>query len=363
MLGNRKEKYTITSPEPVSLKQTERILEQIKNCICRINDKGTGFFVKIPYKSKLLPVLITTNQVINIGDIINKNNISLYLNNCRIIKTIKLDNNRLIYTNEKLYITIIEIKEEQDNLNNKYLELDDEIINYFNLYKKDRPKYLDVLNYNNEGLYLIAYPNENEKFISYGKLLDINNNEIINNCNTKQESSGSPILLLNNQKLIGIHRCSSNHYKYNKGILLIYSIIEFSKIKNNLLIIDKEETKIEITNNYIIGEVNIKVDGENIRIINSYEQLNREHDYIQYKEENENEKEIKDNCEIIINDKLIPFSYFHKFNKKGKYTISYFFKKNMTNTNYMFSECSSLININLSNFNTNNIIFNNYKFI
>ena len=146
MLGNRKEKYTITSPEPVSLKQTERILEQIKNCICRINDKGTGFFVKIPYKSKLLPVLITTNQVINIGDIINKNNISLYLNNCRIIKTIKLDNNRLIYTNEKLYITIIEIKEEQDNLNNKYLELDDEIINYFNLYKKDRPKYLDVLN-------------------------------------------------------------------------------------------------------------------------------------------------------------------------------------------------------------------------
>ena len=79
MLGNRKEKYTITSPEPVSLKQTERILEQIKNCICRINDKGTGFFVKIPYKSKLLPVLITTNQVINIDDIINKKIIFHYI--------------------------------------------------------------------------------------------------------------------------------------------------------------------------------------------------------------------------------------------------------------------------------------------
>ena len=79
------------------------------NSICRINDKGTGFFTKIPYKSKLLPVLITTNNVINLEDIINEKNISLYFNNDKIIKTIKLDKNRLIYTNEKLDTTIIEI--------------------------------------------------------------------------------------------------------------------------------------------------------------------------------------------------------------------------------------------------------------
>ena len=41
---------------------------------------------------------------------------------------IKLDNNRLRYTNEKLDIIIIEIKENVDILNVKYLELDDEII-------------------------------------------------------------------------------------------------------------------------------------------------------------------------------------------------------------------------------------------
>ena len=35
-----------------------------------------------------------------------------------------------MYTNEKLDATIIEIKENEDNLNNKYLELDDEIINF-----------------------------------------------------------------------------------------------------------------------------------------------------------------------------------------------------------------------------------------
>ena len=50
MVDNRKEKY-ITSHEPVSLKQTEKIIEQMKsNSICRINNKGTGFFTKIPYK-------------------------------------------------------------------------------------------------------------------------------------------------------------------------------------------------------------------------------------------------------------------------------------------------------------------------
>ena len=128
-----------------------------------------------------------------------------------------------------------------------------------------------------------------------------------------------------------------------------------SKIKKNLLIIDKEGNKIKIDHNCIIGELNIKEDNQNIRIINSYEQATRENKFIKYKKEKENEKEIKDNCEIIINDKLIRFSYFHKFNKKGKYTILYIFKNKITNTNYMFSRCSSLTNINLSNFNTNNV--------
>ena len=76
---------------------------------------------------------------------------------------------------------------------------------------------------------------------------------------------------------------------------------------------------------------------------------------MKYNKEIENEKEIKDNCKIRINDEFIPFSYFHKFNKKGNYTILYIFKKNITKTNYIFSGCSSLIKIDLSNFNTNNV--------
>ena len=105
-----KEQNISTSPEPISLKITEKIIEQMKyNSICRIINHGigTGFLMKIPYKSRLLTVLITTNSIINTEDILTNKSISLYLNKERII--IKLDRNRLIYTNEKLDITIIEL--------------------------------------------------------------------------------------------------------------------------------------------------------------------------------------------------------------------------------------------------------------
>ena len=72
-------------------------------------------------------------------------------------------------------------------------------------------------------------------------------------------------------------------------------------------------------------------------------------------EENKNEKEIKENCIIEINNKIIPFSYFHKFEKKGNYKIKYLFKQNLTNCNFMFVVCKFLKSIDLSNFNTQNV--------
>ena len=70
--------------------------------------------------------------------------------------------------------------------------------------------------------------------------------------------------------------------------------------------------------NYIICELDIKEDVQIIRNINSYEESNREDKFLFYEKEyeNENENEIKENCIIFINDEFIPFSYFHKFNKK-----------------------------------------------
>ena len=111
MEDNKKEKYIPTSPDPVSLGGTEKIIEQMNYSVCKIYNKseGCGFFTKIPYNSQLLPVLITNNYIIDIDDINQNKSITLYLNNDKLLKPIKLDKNRLMYTNKKLDITIIEI--------------------------------------------------------------------------------------------------------------------------------------------------------------------------------------------------------------------------------------------------------------
>ena len=119
--------------------------------------------------------------------------------------------------------------------------------------------------------------------------------------------------------------------------------------------------------NYIIGEIEIQEKDVNkdIRIINTFEQFKRENKWRRDGKDDykyENEKEIKDNCEIKINNKIIPFNYYHKFNEKGKYIIQYIFKKNITNLIYMFSGCKSLSSINLSNFNTQNVTDMRYMF-
>ena len=120
-----------------------------------------------------------------------------------------------MYTNEKLDITIIEIKD-NDKINNKYLELDDEIMNYFNLNKEEDLNYLSDI-YSNNSIYLINYPDYKNIVVSYGQPPNFSESEIFHKCTTKKGSSGSPILLINNQKLIGIHYGSSEQYDFNKG--------------------------------------------------------------------------------------------------------------------------------------------------
>ena len=126
--------------------------------------------------------------------------------------------------------------------------------------------------------------------------------------------------------------------------------------------IENEVNNININNkvNIIKGEIYINEDDINkdIRIINSFENAKREN-YWGNEDDDwkyENEKEIKENIEIKINEKIIEFTYYYKFNKQDKYIIEYSFKNNLTKTCFMFYECSKLIDLNLSDFNTENVI-------
>ena len=114
--------------------------------------------------------------------------------------------------------------------------------------------------------------------------------------------------------------------------------------------------------NYIITEIEINENkvNEKIRIINSFEETQRN------EESNEEEKEIDleklkneeeiQKCIIKINNIIIPFSYFHKFSEKRKYAIQYIFYKPLTKTDYLFNDCKDLTSIDLSHFNTNYVI-------
>ena len=158
---------------------------------------------------------------------------------------------------------------------------------------------------------------------------------MIHNYSKNEGSSGSTIISrYSNASIIGLHFGSlDDRINLSIDIISIFS---------------------DINKNYIIAEFEIKEEDKNkeILIINSFEQNKRKYN-LENKEDDckyENEKEIKQNCEIKINGNIIPFSYFYIFKEKGIYQIQYSFKKKLSKTCYMFIDCESLINIDLSIF-------------
>ena len=132
-----KEKFIKGALPTISKEDNIRITNLMETCICKIHKKteyGTGFFIKINYKSNLIPVLITNNHVLSKEDFKFNESITISLNNEKECKQLKIDDSRLYFTDNERDITIIEIKEEIDNINN-FLELDDKLNNEYELYK------------------------------------------------------------------------------------------------------------------------------------------------------------------------------------------------------------------------------------
>ena len=229
---------------PVNIKSTEIILEQMKKCVCKIHDKnGTGFFVKIPFNQKKIGVLITNNHVLDEDDIETGKRIILSLNNEEITKKIIIDSKRKKYTNKKLDVTIIEIFEEQDDIKD-FLNLSKQIENQLKLNNLSINDFDNI--YKNESIYLLNYIKAQEIVASYGLLLNINDDKITHKCNTLGGSSGGPIILLEDQTVIGVHYGSNSNSKYNLGTLLINPILEFQEKNESIKINEisiKDKTK------------------------------------------------------------------------------------------------------------------------
>ena len=223
-----KEKILDKYPTFLTIEKTIKILDQIKNCICKIKNMkgiGTGFFCKIPVNNREIPVLITNNYLID-KEILKKNNIYITLNDDKEKINIAIDDNRKLYTSEKYDTTILEIKPEKDKIN-YFLELDEDIFQD-NIFKENIDSYI---------LFYSKYFEENKACVSYLFLNKIIDFELIYYGLREQVSSGSPILKISNMKVIGMHIKANefDHYKINKGIFLkkpINEYINYIKIKN-----------------------------------------------------------------------------------------------------------------------------------
>ena len=76
-----------------------------------------------------------------------------------------------------------------------------------------------------------------------------------------------------------------------------------------------------------------------------------------------NKKIFDENIELYVNKIKIKFDYKIKLNDSNKeIRVKFKFKTKLTNTSYMFRNCSSLISIDLSSFNTSNVTNMNCMF-
>ena len=272
------------------------------------DSQGIGYLCYI--RTKKIKALITYNYMLNLECLNNIKQLTIYVNNEE--REIDMKSDRYKYTNEQLDISMIEILD-NDNIST-FLELDSDMTSK------------DYINQNVQINYLKDWNN----FCKIdGTVIQKNNDNYI--CNLKTIMNG--IVLNKNSQLIGIIK------KKN-----INNLIEFIPMK---IIINKI--------NYIKCIYDIKRDnlGIEIQILNNKE--NSGDTIIQ-------NREIINNLDIIINGEIKTNILTYRFFKDGLYTIYLSSNEIFKNTSYMFCGCSTLKEIDFSNFDTREVTDMSYMF-
>ena len=312
------------TPDSISFEELAIIKEQKENNVCKIVKEngvtGTGFLCIIPFPDKLhpLPVLLTCNHVLKDDDIKPGKEIKLIFNDT-IEKILKIDDSRMIYTSQEneFDTTIIEIRNEDNFDINNMLEIDN------NIYKDNLNQF-----YKDKTIYIIHYPNGLKSSYSHNIIKYIENDIIFHKCATEFGSSGSPILNLQNFKVMGIH--TGTIAKFNKGLVIKKPIEGFNqkiqaikqKIQNELNIFKKGISKNEIS-------LSLKVFKKDISkkvyfLFNSDSMIEEENKIDWLKELNES------NTKLFINNKEYKFDKYFEPQKEGIYKIKLIFNFYMT---------------------------------
>ena len=194
-----------------------KIEEQMEKSVCKIykkdGSKGTGFFCIIKYNNKDIPVMLTNYHIIDNKFIEKNDEIEITINDDKENAKILL-RSKIIYTSKKYDTTIIELKGEKDKIKN-YMKIDEKYLNNDSniIYEKS--------------IYIIQYSSGDKIGVSFGVIDKIDEHKIEHCCNTESGSSGSPIINLTNNEIIGIHIGGKKSNEINFGTLLKYPIKGF----------------------------------------------------------------------------------------------------------------------------------------
>ena len=316
-----------------NLMNTKIHVEKVEKSICEIvKDKGngTGFFCKINYPNKKneLYCLMTNYHIITKDMIINKENIRIKLNNKNI--KISLDLYRRIWINEEIDFTCIELLNEDNII---------EIINTFEIDDNCYNLNCNIDEYDKRDIVIPSVGIKKDIKLSQGIIQFIKNEKyqkyFYHNCNIKSDFTGWPIILLNNLKIIGMHKGYEKNSNKNIGIY-------FKEILENINIENEIYGK-----NTINCIIDIKLE-ENEKII--------------FNQNENNKKEIKDNVYVFLENKRIniineenKWKIDYKFENEGRYNLKIIFKNNIKDMNKFFENCSILHLIDLSNFDTSKV--------
>ena len=376
----RLEKSIKDYPDFVKLQSMETIIQQIKNSIFKIHinagGNGTGFFCSIYNKKnkQYQNVMITNNHVIGKDYYKNNETIKISLNNGNKSMDIKLNSSRNFYTSKIYDVTIIEIKKEDNVDGNSFLKIDEKIYqdNPFDFFAK-------------KSVYIIQYPQYIDACVSFGIINKINedDNKIVHYCTTNEGSSGAPIINLENNKVIGIHKASQKKFDFNLGTFLNNPINEFfsqftssinsiNSIKNSSITnssIMNSSLKNSSINSYIYSTISHEdyneedIENKNeIKITMKIEKgdVNKEIYFLdntdQFKIPHDNLKELNpNNTELFINNKKLKYQKFFIPLTEDIYKIKLSFQNYIKDCSYMFYNCAKIVKINFKLFKTHQV--------
>ena len=263
-----------------------KIIFSVSRAICKIKTSkmlGSGFLIKF-YKEegKFFFCLMSCEHVIEKKLIEKKEKISFKYDNENKEKEIILDQNERFIKdftdmdkNIHIDATVVEIIE-SDKIDDEYFLLPD--IDYMNKNK--------LSELNKEKILVPQYPEGGDLSYSKGTITKVDNYQLTHKCSTKEGSSGSPLLLKDKIRVLGIHKQGNSKLIENYADS-IEPIFNFFIKDINYILKENDNSKEDVDLESKISLLNDKnLLRENSKLINfiSYNENNNEFDLVKFRD-------------------------------------------------------------------------------